>query len=394
MKITVVGAGYVGFSLAVLLARAAEVRILEISEEKIRCINQGRSPIRDRELEEYLDRHQPGLGAGSDPAWAYSGADLVILALPTNYAAEQGSFDMSHLETALTQIAQQAPDAAVIIKSTVPIGFTRQMQDRFKEQCVLVSPEFLREGRAFYDNLYPSRIVVGCREEDSRSVQEAERFAGLMQRAALRKDVPVHIVETMEAEAIKLFSNTYLAMRVAFFNEIDTFAMMKNLNTRKIIDGVCMDPRIQNQYNNPSFGYGGYCLPKDTRQLLAEYEGVPSAMVAATVKANCLRKEVIARQVLERAPEVVGVYRLTTKAGGDNFRQSSVLDVIDMLLEQGIKVVIYEPLLETEEYMGCRVARNFEAFAAGADVILANRVDSRLSGVMEKVYTRDLYGNN
>ena len=391
MRIAVAGTGYVGLSLAVLLAQHNEVWAVDIIPEKVEKINNKISPIQDNEIEEYLKTKQLNLTATLDAEKAYSGADFVIIAAPTNYDPNLNYFDTSAVESVIKQVMAIAPDAIMVIKSTIPVGYTKNIRQKFACENIIFSPEFLRESKALYDNLYPSRIVVGAPAQDARLKKKAAQFAELLKEGALKEEIPTLITDLTEAEAIKLFANTYLALRVAYFNELDTYAEVRGLNTKQIIEGIGYDPRIGDYYNNPSFGYGGYCLPKDTKQLLANYQDVPQNLIRAIVESNGTRKEFIANQILSRKPKVVGVYRLTMKANSDNFRASSIQDVMRLVKEQGVEVVIYEPTLQEDSFADCTVIHDLDEFKQKSDVILANRFNQEIEAVLEKVYTRDLY---
>lgn len=393
-KITVVGLGYVGLSNAVLLSVHSEVWAVDVIREKVELVQQRKSPIADQEIEEYLEHKKLNLYATTDAQRAYKGADFVVIAAPTDFDPDRNYFDTTQVDSVVEEAIRYAPEAWIVLKSTVPVGYTEKLCEKYVGTHFLFSPEFLREGKALYDNLYPGRIVIGIPEEEKEGKEKACQFAALLQKSALKQNVPVFYMGSTEAEAVKLFSNTYLAMRVAFFNELDTYAEMRKLDSRQIIKAVCADTRIGDYYNNPSFGYGGYCLPKDTKQLLANYRDVPEELIGAVIASNRTRKQYIADVVASRKPGVVGIYRLMMKAKSDNFRQSSIQGIVRRIQKKGIEVVVFEPALKEKNFDGARVIGDLEEFKKISDLILANRWTKELGDVKEKVYTRDLFGKD
>ena len=385
MKIAIAGVGYVGLSLATLLSKYNEVVALDIIEDKVDKINSKISPIEDKYIEKYLRTKKLNLRATLDYKDAFCNADFIIICMPTNYDEKNNFFDTSLVEEIIEKIKNMKISTTIIIKSTVPVGFTEKMKRKHNMNNIIFSPEFLREGKALYDNLYPSRIILGDKNE------QAKKFAELLKKASLKKDVAIKFMKSTEAEAVKLFSNTYLALRIAYFNELDTYAEIKGLNTKNLIEGVCMDQRIGDFYNNPSFGYGGYCLPKDTKQLKANYKDVPENLITAIVNSNATRKQHIVKEILSKEPKIIGIYKLSMKKDSDNFRTSAIFDIIDMLIEKNKNIIIYEPQYENENYKNCKIVRDIKSFKENSSIIIANRIEDELADVMDKVYTRDIY---
>ena len=385
MKIAIAGVGYVGLSLATLLSQYNEVVALDIIEDKVDKINSKISPIEDKYIEKYLRTKKLNLRATLDYKDAFCNADFIIICMPTNYDEKNNFFDTSLVEEIIEKIKNMKISTTIIIKSTVPLGFTEKMKRKHNMNNIIFSPEFLREGKALYDNLYPSRIILGDKNE------QAKKFAELLKKASLKKDVAIKFMKSTEAEAVKLFSNTYLALRIAYFNELDTYAEIKGLNTKNLIEGVCMDQRIGDFYNNPSFGYGGYCLPKDTKQLKANYKDVPENLITAIVNSNATRKQHIVKEILSKEPKIIGIYKLSMKKDSDNFRTSAIFDIIDMLIEKNKNIIIYEPQYENENYKNCKIVRDIKSFKENSSIIIANRIEDELADVMDKVYTRDIY---
>lgn len=385
MKIAIAGVGYVGLSLATLLSQYNEVVALDIIEDKVDKINSKISPIEDKYIEKYLRTKKLNLRATLDYKDAFCNADFIIICMPTNYDEKNNFFDTSLVEEIIEKIKNMKISTTIIIKSTVPVGFTEKMKRKHNMNNIIFSPEFLREGKALYDNLYPSRIILEDKNE------QAKKFAELLKKASLKKDVAIKFMKSTEAEAVKLFSNTYLALRIAYFNELDTYAEIKGLNTKNLIEGVCMDQRIGDFYNNPSFGYGGYCLPKDTKQLKANYKDVPENLITAIVNSNATRKQHIVKEILSKEPKIIGIYKLSMKKDSDNFRTSAIFDIIDMLIEKNKNIIIYEPQYENENYKNCKIVRDIKSFKENSSIIIANRIEDELADVMDKVYTRDIY---
>lgn len=385
MKIAIAGVGYVGLSLATLLSQYNEVVALDIIKDKVDKINSKISPIEDKYIKKYLRTKKLNLRATLDYKDAFYKADFIIICMPTNYDEKSNFFDTSLVEETIEKIKNMKIQTTIIIKSTVPVGFTERMKTKYNMNNIIFSPEFLREGKALYDNLYPSRIILGDKNE------QAKKFADLLKESSLKKDVTIKFMKSTEAEAVKLFSNTYLALRIAYFNELDTYAEIKGLNTKNLIEGVCMDQRIGDFYNNPSFGYGGYCLPKDTKQLKANYKDVPENLITAIVNSNATRKQHIVKEILSKEPKIIGIYKLSMKKDSDNFRTSAIFDIIDMLIEKNKNIIIYEPQYENENYKNCKIVRDIKSFKENSSIIIANRIEDELADVMDKVYTRDIY---
>lgn len=391
MKIAVVGAGYVGLSVSVLLSQQNEVKLVDIIPEKVEMINNRISPVADKEIERFFKNKKLNLEATLDDKYACKDADYIVVAVPVNYDNDKNCFDTTTIESTIKKIININSDAVIVIKSTVPIGFCESIKQKYSYEKILFSPEFLREGKALYDNLYPSRIILGVSLKNKKLVKKARQFINLLKQAAIKKNIKARIINIAEAEAVKLFANTYLALRVSFFNELDTYSVAKGLDTKSIIEGICLDPRIGNYYNNPSFGYGGYCLPKDTKQLLANYKDVPQNIISATVASNATRKDFIVEQIISKHPKIVGVYCLAMKTGSDNFRQSSVMEIIEKIKAKGIEIVIYEPTVKDNVFLNNRVIKDIDEFKKMSDIIIANRYNSEIKDVFGKVYTRDLF---
>ena len=391
MKIAVVGAGYVGLSVSVLLSQQNEVKIVDILQEKVEMINDRISPINDKEIEDFFKNKKLNLEATLDDEYAYKDADFVIVSTPTNYDTNKNYFDTASVESVIKKIIKINPNTVIVIKSTVPVGFCESIRQKFSYENILFSPEFLREGKALYDNLYPSRIIVGVFLNNQTLLKKAKQLADLVKKASIKKDIEIRIMNITEAESVKLFANTYLALRVSFFNELDTYAALRGLDAKSIIEGICLDPRIGNYYNNPSFGYGGYCLPKDTKQLLANYKDVPQNIISAIVASNTTRKDFIAEQIISKHPKIVGIYRLTMKTDSDNFRQSAIQGIMKRIKEKGIEVVIFEPAIKEDVFCDSRVIKDINEFKKISNIIIANRYNDDIKDVIDKVYTRDLF---